>query len=142
MLMPETRYIVGMERRTVNEFLRHGLECAYVQRRGYRTERWKYRDVAEAAFQFASELEGRGVEKGDRVLLWGTNCAEWVVAFFACGLRGAIAVPLDDAGDAGFAGRVRAEVDAKVAVCSRKHVESLGATSVVVLEELRTLVAA
>jgi long-chain acyl-CoA synthetase len=145
MLMPETRYIVGMERRAVNEFLdeflRHGSECAYVQRRGYRTERWKYREVAEAAFQFARELEGRGVVKGDRVLLWGTNCAEWVVAFFACGLRGAIAVPLDDAGDAGFAGRVRAEVDAKVAVCSRKHAESLGATSLVVLEDLRTLVA-
>jgi long-chain acyl-CoA synthetase len=146
MLRSETRYIVGMERRAVKEFLdefvRLGSECAYVQRRGYRTERWKYREVAETAFQLARELEGRGVGKGDRVLLWGANCAEWVVAFFACGLRGAITVPLDDAGDAGFAGRVRAEVGAKLAICSRKHAESLAGTSLVVLEDLKTAVGA
>ena len=53
-----------MERRSVVEylesFLRRGRECAYVQRRGYRAERWSYRQVAETAFRFARELEKRG----------------------------------------------------------------------------------
>lgn len=146
MLAPQTRYIVAMDRRGVNEFLdeflRHGSECAYVQRRGYRTERWNYREVAETAFQFARELEARGVSQGDRVLLWGENCAEWVIAFFACASRRVISVPLDDAGSADFAQRIRTDVGAKLAVCSRKHAESLNGTSLIVLEELRTAVAA
>ena len=94
--------IVGMERRSVVEylenFLRRGEECAYVQHRGYRTVRWSYRQVAETAFQFARELEERAIGKGDRVLLWGPNSAEWVAAFFGCALCGVIVVPLDDAG--------------------------------------------
>ena len=78
--------IPGMERRSVVEyledFLRRGRECAYLQHRGYRTVRWTYRQVAETAFRFARELEERGIGKGERVLLWGPNSAEWVAAFF------------------------------------------------------------
>jgi long-chain acyl-CoA synthetase len=134
-----------MERPSVSDFLgdflSHGSECAYVQRRGYRTERWTYRQIAETAFQFARELEARGVSKGDRVLIWGENCAEWVAAFFACSVRGAIAVPMDDAAAADFAGRVLAEVNAKLLVCSRKHAPEMGGAVIVVLEELRASVA-
>ncbi|MGH9550809.1 MAG: hypothetical protein ACRD3W_15625, partial [Terriglobales bacterium] len=54
--------ILNMERRSVVEyldsFLQRGRECAYVQHRGYRTVRWTYRQVAEAGFRFARELEG------------------------------------------------------------------------------------
>jgi len=50
--------------------------------------------VAELAFRFARELEARGISKGDRVLLWGDNCAEWVGAFFAACSRGC-SVPMD-----------------------------------------------
>ena len=68
--------------------------------------------MAESAFQFARELEARGIAKGDRVLIWGENRAEWVAAFFACALRAAIAVPMDDAASPDFAVRVHGEVDA------------------------------
>ncbi len=130
-----------MERRALSEylddFLRHGSDCAYVQHRGYRTERWSYRQVAEVAFQFACELEARGILKGDRVLLWGENSAEWVAAFFACALRGAIAVPMDDAASVDFAGRVRAEVDARLVVCSRARAQAMPGTVDIILEDLR-----
>jgi long-chain acyl-CoA synthetase len=125
----------------LNDFLSQSPECAYVQRRGYRTECWTYGQVAETAFQFARELEARGVSKGDRVLIWGENCAEWVVAFFACVLRGALAVPMDDAAAGDFAGRVLAEVNGKLVVCSRKHRQQMAGTTIVVLEELRASVA-
>jgi long-chain acyl-CoA synthetase len=128
-----------MERRSVVEyletFLRRGRECAYVQRRGYRTKRWSYREVAEAAFQFARALEKRGIGKGDRVLLWGPNSAEWVAVFFGCALRGAIVVPLDEAGLADFTQRVFQQVHGKLLVCSREH--ALPAIPVVALEDLQ-----
>jgi long-chain acyl-CoA synthetase len=128
-----------MERRSVVEylesFLRRGRECAYVQPRGYRAERWSYRQVAETAFRFARELETRGIGKGERVLLWGPNSAEWVVVFFGCALRGAIVVPLDEAGAADFTRRVYQQVEGKLLVCSREH--ALPAIPAVALEDLR-----
>jgi long-chain acyl-CoA synthetase len=84
--------------------------------------RWTYRQVAETAFRFARELEERGIGKGERVLLWGPNSAEWVAAFFGCALRGVIVVPIDDAGAADFAQRVYQQVDGRLMVCSQKHV--------------------
>src|ERR1035437_7586801 len=82
-----------MPRESLIEYIRgsarHGNGVAYVHRAGYRTVRWTYRDVANVAAQFARELESRGIEPGDRVLLWGRNTAEWVSAFFGCILRGA-----------------------------------------------------
>ena len=79
-----------MTRRSVagylDNFLERGAECAYVQRQGYRSVRWTYRRVAETSFQFARELRAREICKGDRVMLWGSNSAEWVSAFFGCAL--------------------------------------------------------
>ena len=127
-----------MERRSlveyIDNFLRRGEECAYVQRRGYRTERWSYRQVAETAFRFARELGVRRIGKGDRVLVWGPNSAEWVAAFFGCALRGVIVVPMDDAATPEFALRVARQVSAKLVVCSRTHVPDSG--SALVLEDL------
>src|ERR1700724_2186153 len=98
--------------------LARGSEIAYVHRRGFRTLRWTYRQVAEQAFRFARDLEARGISKGDRVLLWGDNCAEWVGAFFGCMLRGVVAVPMDRIAAPDFAQRVMADVDAKLIVCA------------------------
>ena len=76
-------------------FLSVANDIAFVQPRGYRTQRWRYRQVAELAFRVAREMEGRRIGKGDHVVLWGDNCAEWAAAFFGCMLRGAVAVPID-----------------------------------------------
>jgi long-chain acyl-CoA synthetase len=137
-----------MTRRSVvdylENFLRRGGECAYVQHRGYRTVRWSYRQVAEAAFQCARELQERAIGKGDRVLLWGPNSAEWVVAFFGCALRSTIVIPIDDAGVADFAQRVYQQVGGSLLLSSRQHARSSSSvlsapasTPVMILEDLR-----
>jgi len=108
-----------------------------VQKRGYRTEKWSYGQVAASAFQFARELDSRGIVKGERVLLWGENCAEWVAVFLGCALLGVIAVPMDDAATDDFALRVTREVGARLMVCSREHAQSAVGTSLLILEELR-----
>ncbi|HET8889716.1 MAG TPA: AMP-binding protein [Candidatus Angelobacter sp.] len=111
-------------------------EIAYVNRRGLRTLRWTYRQLAEMAFRFARELETRAIGKGDRVLLWGDNCAEWVAAFFGCMLRGAVAVPMDRIAAPDFAQRVMSDVDAKLVVCSIALVSHAGNRPSMELENL------
>src|SRR5580698_8151167 len=111
-------------------------EIAYVYRRGFRTLRWTYRQLGELAFQFARELEARQVGKGDRVLLWGDNSAEWIGAFFGCMLRGAIAVPMDRIAAPDFAQRVMSDVDAKLVVCASALKEHTANRPYLELEEL------
>ena len=43
------------------DFLERGDEVAYVHRRGYRTERWTYKELYCRAAAFAQELETRGL---------------------------------------------------------------------------------
>jgi len=125
----------------LDDFARHGRECAYVQPRGYRTERWTYRQVAELAFRFARELDSRAIGKGERVMIWGGNCAEWVATFYGCALRGIVAVPMDDAAAPDFAGRVCAQVNARLLVCSRQRSRQAGGVASMLLDDLRELVA-
>src|SRR5579862_6307451 len=128
-----------MEHRSVVEyldnFLNRGRECAYMQCRGYRAERWSYLQVAETAFQFARELEQRGIGKGDRVLLWGPNSAQWVAVFFGCALRGVVVVPIDEAGAPDFTRRIYQQVDGRLLVCSREHAPE-DSPPALILEEL------
>ena len=123
------------------EFLAHGRECAYVQSEGYRTARWSYAQVAGASFQFVRELEQRGIAKGDRVLIWGANSAEWVAAFFGCALLGVVAVPLDDIATADFAQRVAQQTKPKLMVASRAHAGSFEFSPVMILEDFSTVLA-
>ncbi len=128
-----------MARTTILEYLdnfrRHSREDAYVHRRGYRTQRWTYGDVASTAYRFARELEARGIGKGDKALVWGENCAEWIAAFFGCLLRGAIIVPIDKIAAPDFAQRVAEQVDAKLCVGSgQNHVTGIPSIH---LEDLR-----
>ena len=99
-------------------FPRRRREIACVHRRGYRRVEWSYGRIAETAAQFARELESRRIGKGDRVLLWGDNCAEWVVVFWGTLLRGAVVVPMDRIAAPDFAGRVARQVDAELIVSS------------------------
>src|SRR6266567_6296735 len=117
---------------------RLGKETAFVSHRGFRTLRWSYRQVGELAFQFARELEARDISKGERVLLWGDNCAEWVAAFFGCMLRGAVAVPMDRIAAPDFAQRVASDVDAKLIVCAGALVQHSRSRAFLELENLST----
>jgi len=122
----------------LQNFRVHSSERAYGQRRGYRMEWFTYGQVLEMAVHFTGELEARGIGKDERVMLWGENCAEWVAAFFGCGLRGAVVVPMDDGASADFAARVARQVGARLWVCSRRHAaEGVAGASIVVLEEIK-----
>src|SRR5271166_5109745 len=132
-----------MARTTILEYLdnfrRHAREVAYVHHRGYRVQRLTYGEILANAHRFAHELEARQIAKDDKVLIWGENCAEWVVAFFGCLLRGAIVVPIDKIAAPDFAQRVAEQVDAKLCVSSEGN--ALTGLQLLQLETLREQIA-
>ena len=50
--------------------------------------RWTYREFLERINLVARGLMGMGVEKGDRLAIWATNLAEWIVTQFATAKTG------------------------------------------------------
>ena len=81
---------------------------------GYRVRRHTYADVTRAARGFAARLIGHGVRKGDKVMLWGENCPEWIACYWGIQLAGAVAVPIDYRSSLEFAERVRHIVGARI----------------------------
>jgi long-chain acyl-CoA synthetase len=122
----------------VPAFLKLGDDTAYVDRRGYRTRRWSYAEVAQLAYRFARDLQAREIGIGARVLLWGESGPEWVAVFLGCALCGVVVVPMDHIAAPEFADRVAAEVEPKLTVLSRDVVPGplVGATPRIVLEDL------
>jgi long-chain acyl-CoA synthetase len=125
----------------VAQYAARGNEIAMRFRRGYRMESWTYAQIAQQANGVARELESRGIGKGDAVLLWGENSPQWIMAFFGCLLRGAVAVPIDHSSTAEFAARVAREVNAKLIFRSRALPHAGLSADLVVLESLAQLTA-
>ena len=115
------------ERSTLLSFLddciAHGDQTAVAHFRGLRTVRWSFSRLASVAFQFARELEARGIGHGDRVLFWGENSPEWIAAFYGCLLRGAVVVPLDLKSAPDFVGRVQQQVSAKLLLSDNQQLQ-------------------
>ncbi len=55
--------------------------------------RFLFSDIARLSAKLASSLAGRGVEKGDRVVILLPRIPEWQIAMVACAKLGAVAVP-------------------------------------------------
>lgn len=132
-------------RRSLSEFFSYfdksPRDLAYSQSAGYRTERWTYQKVAETAGRFARELEFRGINAGDRIILLGPNSAEWAAAFWGSILRGAVIVPMDWAAAQDFIERVARQVDAKLILAARERASLISGAPIVVLEDLCEVVA-
>jgi len=121
----------------LDNFGAHSKDCAYRQRRGYRTESFSYGEIVDLALRFNRELDRRTIAKGDRLMIWGENSAQWVAVFLASALRGVIVVPMDDGASPDFARRVFQQVAAKLLVGSRDHVRQRDLDApTLVLEEL------
>ena len=122
---------------------RHGGSTALTITPGFRQQRWSYErlwDFSEAR----GRLPGaeRGLEKGDRAIIWSVNRPEWVAAFFGCMRAGVVAVPLDVRTAPDFVERVVEHTAPKLAFVSRQtpDVGALGAVPVALLDDLEELV--
>ena len=59
--------------------------------------RWTYEQLNDEVNLVARALLARGVATGDRVGIWSTNCAEWVIVQYATAKIGAILVNVNPA---------------------------------------------
>jgi len=98
----------------LDDFRRHGAERAVVHHTGNRSLPSTYAELARHSACFAAEFLRRGIQPGERVLLWGQNSAAWIAAFYGCMLRGILVVPLDAAGEPAFAERVIADTSPRL----------------------------
>ena len=86
---------------------------------GFRFRRLSYRGIWEDSGKIATLLQQRGLQKGDRVIIWGPNCPEWVLAFFGCLRAGIVVIPLDLRSSREFVENIASRVDAKLSFVSR-----------------------
>lgn len=119
----------------VGDFERHGKQLAIQAPQGLRRRNTTYGQLAKLCHRFAAEIAQREIGKGDRVLIWGENGAEWVAAFFGCVLRGVLPVPVDYASTHDFVKRVRQEVSPKLIVGGEEKLRALGAADPVLFFE-------
>ena len=60
----------------------------------YLGERFSYAYLQELSERFAGALVDMGIEKGDRVMIYISNCIQWVIAFLGIQKIGAVIVPV------------------------------------------------
>ncbi len=109
----------------IKDFDRNRNQTAIVAPRGVRQRKTTYGQLSTLSHRFAAELAKRGIAKGDRVLIWGENGAEWIATFFGCVLRGVLPVPVDVAGTSDFVERVEREVSPKLIAGDREKLSAL-----------------
>jgi long-chain acyl-CoA synthetase len=106
-----------VQRDTLIDFFRDLVEIRgefLVYDDGYRRRGHTYADVGRAARGFAARLQAAGLQKGDKVVIWGENRPEWIVCYWGCLLQGIVVVPIDYRSSPDFVDRVRQLVDARV----------------------------
>jgi long-chain acyl-CoA synthetase len=97
---------------------RFGGKPAFIIRPGFRTRTWSYRDLADLVPRVARHFADAGIERGDRVVIWGVNRPEYGIAFLGALRIGAILVPLDVNSLPDFAEKIVRQTRAKAAIVS------------------------
>ncbi len=80
---------------------------------GYHSRVYRYNEVAAQARGVAAKLRDAGIGKDDKVILYGENRPEWIIAWWGCLLEGVIAVPIDYRSSPEFVDRIDKIVNAK-----------------------------
>jgi len=97
---------------------RFGTKDALMIRPGFRTRAWSYRDLNHIVPRVARYFSDSGMKKGDRVLIWGVNRPEYIIAFLSALRLGAILVPLEANYAAEFAQKIAERTRASGAIVS------------------------
>ena len=97
MRKPEA-YATGMVRETLLDFFRDFADLPQeflVYDDGFRSHPYRYNEIAAKAQAFAGRLRDAGIAKDDKVILYGENRPEWIIALWGCLLESVIVVPVD-----------------------------------------------
>jgi len=106
-----------MPRETLLDFFHDfaGLEDEFlIHDDGFHARHYSYRDVATRARGFAAKLREQGIGRDEKIILYGENRPEWIIALWGCLLEGVIAVPIDYRSSPEFVERIKAIVRARL----------------------------
>ena len=131
--MPERKTLLSY----IEDLSKNKSRISYIYRTQYRRFVWRNSEIQDYATRTAAFLQKKGIKKGDRVILWGENSPEWVIAFLGCLLTGAIAVPVDDASPEEFARKIFHKTKARIAFVSEEKDLQTEGLSVIVLSRMR-----
>src|ERR1700722_19365468 len=81
---------------------------------GFHARHYRYRDISAHALAFAAKLREQGIGRNEKIILYGENRPEWIIALWGCLLEGVIAVPIDYRSSQEFVDRVKAIVGARL----------------------------
>jgi long-chain acyl-CoA synthetase len=95
------------------------LKPALTMQMGYRTITLTYKDVYDLSRRIFLFLENNNINKGDKVLLFAPNSPYWCCVFWACLLRGVVAVPLNIQSTSETIKKIAQQTDAKLLFKSR-----------------------
>ena len=70
-------------------------KVALIHKTGFRTFKLTYDELYKKILKTSSFFENSGLQKGDKIIIWGYNSPQWGIAFLAAALRGIILVPID-----------------------------------------------
>jgi long-chain acyl-CoA synthetase len=131
----DTLHAAQFHARTIPDILlqaraRHGARPALALRDPARGFPWTFDEVAAFAAGTARWLRAQGVERGDRIVLWGANQPAWGGTFFGALLIGAVVVPLDARSAPDFAARVMERTRARLQVLGATQEPVLGVPAV------------
>ncbi len=100
---------------------------ALIYKTGIRTFTLSYSELHQKILQTAAYMDSQGLNKGDKLLLWGFNSPEWSIVFLAAASRGIVIVPIDFLATGDFVQKIHEQVQAKVIFHSEfKLVPELG----------------
>ena len=80
-----------------------------------------YNDLLKQALGFAGALQEKGIQKGDRLLIWSVSRIDWIVAFLGAMLIGAVVVPLDINSKEDFLSKIEQSTEAKFLIMSQNQ---------------------
>jgi long-subunit acyl-CoA synthetase (AMP-forming) len=80
---------------------------------GYRVREITYRELASAARAFAARLSAERIGPGQKIVLWGENRPEWLIALWGALHQQVVAVPVDYRASADLVRRISEIVDAR-----------------------------
>jgi long-chain acyl-CoA synthetase len=109
--------MVGMARDTLLDFFHDfaGRSNEFlIYDDGFRNRHFRYDEVAVQAHAFAARLRDTGLAKDDKLILYGENRPEWIIALWGCLLAGVIAVPIDYRSTPEFVDRIDKIVGARL----------------------------
>jgi len=81
---------------------------------GFHARHFRYSEIAARARAFAAGLGERGIRPDEKIILYGENRPEWIIALWGCLLAGVIAVPIDYRSSPEFVERVQSIVGARL----------------------------